>query len=246
MSCGTATWSTSCSMSDRARISWLDGWRGTALYLMLLYHLLFDFYMFGWMSWGQIMSWPLVLMEKYIAYTFIICAGISATLTRSNLKRGLVTLAAAALVTVASFLVDAPIRFGVLQFLGVAMLLYAGVGQWVQKVPEKIAPFLWLALFVIFHIVTDRTLVNARWLFWLGFRYPGYVSYDHFPVLPYIFLFFLGSWLGQMMGKYRDRLPFLDKTAPAWLTWPGRRTLIIYLLHQPVLYGLCWLVYSLT
>lgn len=230
----------------KGRISWLDGWRGTALYLMLVYHLLFDFYMFGWMRWEQIMSWPLVLMEKYIAYSFILCAGISATLTRSNLKRGLVTLAAAALVTAASFLVDAPILFGVLQFLGCAMLLYAAVGKWVRKVPEKLAPALWLVLFVVFHILTDKVLVHVRWLFWLGFRYPGYVSYDHFPILPYIFLFFLGSWAGQMIDRYRARLPILDKTAPKWLTAPGRRTLIIYLLHQPVLYGACWIVYTLT
>lgn len=231
---------------ERPRISWLDGWRGTALYLMLLYHFLFDLYMFGWMSWEQIMSWPLVLMEKYIAYTFILCAGISATLTRSNAKRGLVTLGAAALVTVASFAVDAPILFGVLQFLGVAMLIYAGAGKWVGRVPEKLAPVLWLVLFVVLHIVTDRVIVNVKWLFWLGFRYPGYVSYDHFPILPYIFLFFLGSWMGQMIAKHRDRLPFLAKTAPAWLTWPGRRTLWIYLIHQPVLYGICWLVYTIS
>ena len=230
-------------MSEKKpRILIIDGWRGTALYLMLVYHLLFDFYMFGWVRWETLMSWPLMLLEKYIAYSFILCAGISSTLTRSNVKRGLVTLAASVLVSVVSFIVDAPIRFGVLSFLGVAMLIYAAVGKWGRMVPEKLAPVLWIALFAVFHIITDRTLVNVRWLFWLGFRYPGYISYDHFPVLPYIFLFFLGSWMGQMIGKYRERLPFLEKKAPTWLTWPGQRTLWIYLIHQPVLYGACWLI----
>lgn len=233
-------------MSDRGRISWLDGWRGTALYLMLLYHLLFDFYMFGWMSWERIMSPPLVVLEKYIAYSFILCAGISSTLSRSNGKRGLLTLGAAALVTAASFAVGAPILFGVLQFLGLAMLIYAAVGKWVYRVPVKLAPVLWLALFIATHIWTDRTVVNVRWLFWLGFLYPGYISYDHFPLLPYIFLFFLGVWMGRVIREHRDRLPFLDRTAPRWLTWPGSRTLWIYLIHQPVLYGICWAIHSLT
>lgn len=230
----------------RDRILCLDAWRGIALYLMLLYHLLFDFYMFGWMSWEQIMSWPLVLLEKFIAYSFILCAGISATLTRSNAKRGLVTLGAGALVTATSYIVDAPILFGVLQFLGMAMLIYAAAGKWVRRVPEKIAPFLWLVLFVGTHILTDRVFVNAKWLFWLGFRYPGYISYDHFPILPYIFLFFLGSWAGGRIKQNRDRLLPLDRRAPKWLTLPGRRTLIIYLLHQPVLYGICLLAHNLA
>ena len=233
-------------MSDRRRIALIDGWRGTALYLMLLYHLLFDFYMFGWMSWEQIMSWPLVLLEKYIAYSFILCAGISSTMTRSNVRRGLITLAAAVLVSAVSFLVNAPILFGVLHFLGFAMLLYAAAGKWVRMVPERAAPFLWLALFVVFHILTERTFVNVKWLFWLGFRYDGFVSYDHFPILPYIFLFFLGSWMGQMIQERREALPLLERSAPRWLTWPGSHTLVIYLLHQPVLFGACWLAYTLT
>lgn len=225
------------------RLSWLDGWRGIACYLMLGYHLLFDCVMFGWVPWNAVSLWPVVLWEKYIAYSFILCAGISATLTRSNLRRGLVTLGAGLVVTAASYIVGAPIRFGVLQFLGMAMVIYAFAGQWICRVPEKAAPFLWLALFVLAHILTDRTQVSVKWLFWLGFRYEGFVSYDYFPILPYIFLFFLGSWAGQMIGRYRDKMPFLEKKAPGWLTWPGRRTLWIYLLHQPVLYGACLLIY---
>ena len=221
------------------RISWLDGWRGIACWLMIIYHLLFDFYMFGWMRWETLMSWPLVVLEKYIAYSFILCAGISATISRSVLRRGVITLGAGALVIAASFIAGAPILFGVLQFLGCAMVMYALVGKWVQRVPERIAPVLWLALFVLTHIWTDSATVDAKWLFWLGFRYPGFVSYDYFPILPYIFLFFLGSWAGQMIKRYREKMPFLEKKAPKCLTWTGSRTLWIYLLHQPVLYGAC-------
>lgn len=229
------------------RISWLDGWRGIACILMLIYHLLFDLYMFGWMSWGALMSWPLTLMEKYIAYSFIFCAGISSTLTRSNWKRGLITLGAAALVTAASYVVDAPIKFGVLQFLGMAMLIYAAVGRYVERVPERLAPALWLALFIGTHILTDRVLVGPGWLFWLGFRAPGFISYDYFPILPYIFLFFLGSWLGQELRRHRERLSCIyEARAPRALTAIGKHTMWIYLAHQPVLYGVCWVIWRLT
>lgn len=227
------------------RISWLDGWRGIACCLMIVYHLLFDCLLFGWISWDVILSWPLVLLEKYIAYSFILCAGISAELTHSNLRRGLITMAAGLVVVAASFVVDAPILFGILQFLSAAMLLYALVGKWVERVPEKLAPFLWLGLFILTYIWTDGTRVEAKWLFWLGFQYDGFVSYDYFPILPYIFLFLFGSWMGQMIKRHREKMPFLEKRAPRWLTWPGQRTLWIYLIHQPVLYGACMLVYLL-
>ncbi len=239
MSCATETLCISCSMSER--VSWLDGWRGIACWLMVIYHLLFDIYMFGWMSWDTLMSWPLVLLEKYIAYSFILCAGVSATVSRNNLRHGLIVAGAGVLVVAASFMVDSPIRFGVLQFLSAAMIVYHFLGKWAQRVPEKIAPILWLALFVLTHIWTDAARVDAKWLFWLGFRYEGFVSYDYFPLLPYLFLFFLGSWAGQMIKNHREKLPFLEKQAPKWLTWPGSRTLWIYLIHQPVLYGACYL-----
>ena len=226
----------------KGRISLLDGWRGFVLYLMVVYHLLFDLCVFGWMSWDVMNSWPMELTEAFGAYSFILCAGISSNLSRSNLRRGLVTLAAGAVVTAVSFAAGMPIRFGILQFLGLAMLLWAAAGKTVLRVPDRAAPFLWIGLFAVFRILTDRVLVSVRWLFWLGFRYPEYESYDHFPVLPYIFLFFLGGWMGSVIVKRRGSLPLLDRKAPKLLTWPGQRTLWIYLLHQPVLYGICFLI----
>lgn len=225
------------------RISWLDGWRGIACYLMLAYHLMFDLVMFGWVEPDFVQQWPVVVWQKFIAFSFILCAGWSATLTRSNFRRGLVVSGAGLIVVAASYVVGSPIKFGVLQFLGLAMMLYAVIGKWTAKVPEKIAPVLWLALFVLSWIWTANVRVEPKWLFWLGFRAGGFVSYDYVPMLPYMFLFLLGSWMGQMASKYRERLPVLEKTAPAWLTGPGRRTLLIYILHQPVMYGVCLAVY---
>ena len=221
----------------------MDGWRGSACLLMLVYHLLFDFVLFGWMDYAATQTLPMVLLQKYISYSFILCAGISSTMTRSNLKRGLITLAAGGVVTAVSYFVDAPIKFGVLQFLGLSMLLYAAVGKSTEKVPEKLAPILWLALFIASYILVSRVKTEAYWLFWLGFLYNGFVSYDYFPMMPYFFLFLLGSWAGGQIRKRRDTLPILRVRAPGFLTWPGSHSFLIYMIHQPVLYGGCWLVY---
>jgi len=228
-------------MSDR--IPLLDAWRGAACYLMFVYHLLFDFVIFGWMKYEVIQTLPMVLFEKLIAYSFILCAGISATMTRSNLKRGLITLAAGGLVTAVSYFIGAPIKFGILQFLGLSMLLYAALGKIARKLPERLAPVIWLVLFAASLLLTNRVQTESRWLFWLGFLYEGFESFDYFPLLPNFFLFLLGSWMGDQAAKHRDELPILKRNAPGILTWPGRHSLVIYLLHQPILFGCCWLVY---
>ncbi len=212
---------------------------------MVVYHLLFDCLMFGWRSWGFLLSWPIVLLERFIAYSFILCAGFSAVYSHHNIRRGIITELAGALVIIASFVVSAPILFGVLQFLGVAMILYGLVGRWIEKIPELVAPILWIVLFVGTTILTNNVRVEVKWLFWLGFSYPGFVSYDYFPVMPYIFLFFLGSWIAREVKGRWSGLTVLTKKAPGWLTWPGRHTLWIYILHQPILYGACFLIYIL-
>ena len=171
---------TSCSTSER--IGALDAWRGLACWCMLVYHLAFDLFRFGWLSWEQFDSVPMFLFERFIAWSFILCAGISCCLSRGNIRRGLICAAAGALVVAASYAVGAPIRFGILQFLSAGMLLYGLFGKWL-RLPYRAAPVAYLALY-------------AR---------------------------------------------LLSAPMPAALTWTGRHTLLIYLVHQPVLYGACWL-----
>ena len=68
---------------------------------------------------------------------------------------------------------------------------------------------------------------------WLGFPFPGFVSSDYFPLLPWIFLF----WSGYFLYRLRPEEPHRELPRVAVLTWMGRHSLLIYLLHQPVVYG---------
>lgn len=68
-----------------------------------------------------------------------------------------------------------------------------------------------------------------------GFCAPGFFSADYYPLLPWIFVFLAGSYVG---------IPLRDSRAPSWcyptrsraLTWVGRHAILIYLLHQPILF----------
>ncbi len=228
-------------MSERIR--WVDGWRGLVCVLMVFYHFVFDLTMFGWVPYAITERWPLFLLQRFIALSFIFLSGVSAHFTHSNLRRGLITLAAGAVVVGASYVVDAPIRYGILQFLGCAMILYHFLGKYAERVPDRPAPWLWAALYLLTRVVSYRAVVEPRWLYWLGLRYRGFTSFDWVPFFPNIFMFFLGGWFGKRLMAAPEDSRLRTVGAPGWLAWTGRRTLWIYMLHQPVLYGACWLAY---
>ena len=74
----------------------------------------------------------------------------------------------------------------------------------------------------------------SPWLFPLGFPQPWFASADYFPILPWTLLFLAGSYLG--VWARAGRLPsFCYRGCVPALRTLGRKSLWIYLLHQPVL-----------
>lgn len=69
---------------------------------------------------------PLMELLRYaIVGSFIAISGVCARLSKRPLRRGLIVLAAALLVSAVTYLVGAPVYWGILHLLGVCMLLYA-------------------------------------------------------------------------------------------------------------------------
>ena len=77
----------------------------------------------------------------------------------------------------------------------------------------------------------------------LGFTAPGFYSADYFPLFPWLFLFLVGTALGGWCLEHRES-KILTASLPGALTWPGRYSLLIYVLHQPVLYGVSYLIWG--
>lgn len=220
------------------RIELLDALRGFCIILMVAYHCGFDLVLYGlipsWVLYNPLLN----LLQPFFAGIFILISGISSRFSRNNVKRGFKTLAAAALVTVVSYLVGEPIKFGILHFLGCAMILYGLYRKWIDKIPQKAAPILFAVLFIAFWPLTGMQF-DVSFLWWLGFVPENFFSADFYPILPWIFIFLLGTWCGIFI---KDRkLPgwFYDMKVPV-LPWIGRKSLWIYLLHQPVLTGICY------
>lgn len=239
--------SSSASMSDpmpaKPRYYALDVLRGLSILLMVAYHFGYDLVAYGLLPQWILYNPLLDFLQVLFASVFIAISGASSTFSRSNLRRGLKILAAAAVVSLITALV-APqefIRFGILHFLGVAALLYELFRPLLNRI--RINPVVCLGLFIISRLLLQPTYEIPH-LWWLGIRQASFTSGDYFPLFPWIFMYLLGVWLGRAVSAnklpgwfYRMRAPLLEKL--------GAHTLLVYLLHQPVCMGITLLLIQL-
>lgn len=227
----------------RRRFDILDTWRTLAIVLMVAYHFLYDLYIFGIISASQLFSAPLNVLERFICCSFILLAGASARFSRNNLRRGLTVLAAGVVVEIGAAVGGQTIRWGVLMLLGTSMVIWHFLGKGLQKWKPGNLAIVSFCLFLFTRWWTKVTPASVSWLYPLGFTAPGFYSADYFPLLPWFFMFLMGTVLGGWCLNHRDNR-LLTAPLPAALTWPGRHSLVIYVLHQPVLYGVSYLIWG--
>lgn len=250
---------------SRERYNLLDTIRGVLLINMVLYHGLYDVvHIMGVpMAWytGPIgYSW-----QQGICWGFILLSGFCFRLSRRPLRHGLIILGAGVLVTVVTAIAmpSERIIFGVLYLLGLCGLIQCGV--WALWSRLRLPPFpagpglLMAALaFLLTREVPSgyigfeglRLFELPAWLYrWdfmavLGFPGPGFWSSDYFPVIPWVFLYLCGYFLWRLIGS-RQRV--MDRLRPGVrpLSFIGRHSLLIYLLHQPALMLLFTLLQAL-
>ncbi len=227
------------------RIQLIDGLRGIAVVLMVIHHFLYDLvYFLGAPGW--LFSNPVFDFLHYIfAGLFILLAGISSRFSRSNVKRGLKVIGVAILFTIVTYLIEMPILFGILHFLGLCMLLYGLTQRFWERFDGVWFPILCAVLAALSAWAVNSIHIESRWLWMLGWTYPEFVSYDYFPLFHWVFVLLLGTWLG---GKIREgKFPkwFYDANMPVFPRI-GRWSLIIYIVHQPILYCITMLIKMLT
>jgi len=237
------------------RLAKIDGLRGLTLISMVLYHALWDVVFI----FGRDIPWynrtPGFIWQQSICWTFILLSGFSVGLGKRQLRRGITVFLCGAVISAVTIVLmpEDAVRFGILTFMGSAMLLMIPV-QRLLGAPGRTGSasllIVSLFLFMLTRRINSGYLLNLRlpeaWYAndltaFLGFPPADFFSTDYFPLIPWVFLYLAGYGIyGIMSGERGDSgiKAFLKEGSCPPLEFIGRHTLIIYMLHQPVIYGL--------
>lgn len=218
---------------DKKRIWEVDALRFIAIILMLIYHLVFDLkeYLNIDVNYEEF-HWYIIGISSAIIFMFT--SGLSSGLSKNPIKRGIQVLACGMLVTLVSFIFfkDMYIRFGILHFLGVCMIISPAL----RKMDNLTLLLIGLAC-VIAGICTENIRINIPYLLPLGLKYKGFRSFDYYPLIPYLSVYILGILVYRNYYKERKSI-FKKELYSNFIRKISEKSLFIYLIHQPIYYAL--------
>ena len=234
--------------APRGRIVALDMARALALLAMAVFHFTFDLEMFGLLPAGTMMQ-PFWRWFAYLtAGSFLFLVGVSLVLAhpdrvrwRGFWRRFAMIAAAALAITAVTYVAmpDAFIFFGILHCIAVASLL----GLALRHLPP--VALIVLGMVVIWLPQTLRlSLLDAPWFWWTGLQAVGVQSVDYLPLFPWLGPVIFGIAMGQVAtrtGLWARLSRWQPPHTVLVLAWPGRHSLAVYLIHQPVLISVIWL-----
>ena len=244
--------------TSKPRYPLLDQIRGLALLSMMAYHAAWDLvYLFG-VEWPWYHSRGAFFWQQATCWTFILLSGFCAPMGRRGYRRGLTVFACGWIISavMAIFMPDSPNLFGILVFLGSAMMLTTVLRSLLAKIPPIAGMSVSFLTFAVLRPI-GRGIIGwgkwkmavPKWLYrnnltaFLGFPHDSFYSTDYFPLLPWIFLFLTGYFFYFIM-KEKGRLQHLPRLPLPLVEGLGKASLYVYMAHQPVIYAVLRLVFS--
>lgn len=229
------------SLSNQ-RILLIDTVRGIAIVGVVLFHIVWDLEFSGlidgfafhpvWLAFGRL-----------LAGTFMFLVGVSLVLAHGKgfrpirfVRRVAIIGAAAMSISLVTWFAfpQTYIFFGILHAIAVSSLL----GVLFLNLPALVSLTSGVGLLMLPQFVKSD-LFNTRWLAWIGVSSSPPPSNDFVPMLPWAGLTLMGIFLAKVSYSKNSgsgAFPDLHNAKPTRiLSWMGRNSLTIYLVHQPLL-----------
>ena len=237
--------------SPMVRFWEVDLLRGIAILLMVLYHFAFDLDYFGLVK-IDVKSGVFLTIARLAVTLFLLLVGLSLTLSFSRavrlgredrfaarlFRRSAWILSLALCISAVTYLLlgRGYIIFGALHMIGLSLLLAYPFLRLGRK------NFILGSILIILGWYVQDISVDHYWLLWLGLAPPGFYSLDYIPLIPWFGVVLFGVGLGGLLYPgYRRRInlpELVESTGGFWaapLCFLGRNSLVIYLVHQPLI-----------
>lgn len=239
------------------RVYFFDEWRGLAILLMVLYHGAYDLVEIFGIEWPLFHSFGMHVIQQGIAGSFIFISGVACRFSHNNRRRGIIAFGFGMVLTIVTLLVipSQRVMFGILHLLGVSMLIFSLIQPLLDKLHPAAGFLLMLGFYACTMYLPDgvlgvppiavrlpQSIYELGILFPLGFSSPQFFSSDYFPILPWLFFFLTGSYFG-VFAKQGTLPAYFYRQHSKPLAKVGKYSLWIYLLHQPIMYGILLLVF---
>ena len=91
-------------------------------------------------------------------------------------------------------------------------------------------------------IIGSNPWFDSRALSWIGFVTTKPATEDYVPLAPWAGVAALGVAAGDWLTRHPLHALAPLGRAPRWLQWLGRHSLLVYMIHQPLLLAALWLV----
>lgn len=184
---------------------------------------------------GAILFFIAVGISGYISYSTKISRQSFSAVSNIFLKRGTILVGLGFLISIVVFLVipSRPILFGVLSFIGLSTILlpYFIYSKYLSWILLFTAPL--MGYFLSSVDVTTMSLLI------FGIYPSNFESLDYWPLIPWISVILIGLEIGRKLypkGVSKISLPKPESRYINVIQWVGSHTLILYILHIPVLY----------
>lgn len=234
----------------KERFLFMDLWKILAIINMVFYQMYYDTYIVqgsenAWLDINYLQLW-----QKYILGSFIVISGMTLNLCRNNLLRAAKFIVLGTLISLLSYLFipQYPNYYGVLLFLGTAIVIVNPMLCWFGKAQASCGLILSAIGYELTRHLSDnvimwqgKVIVNlpewlyGSWNIWLGLPQKDFFSINYVPLLPNIFLLLIGFYLLRFFREHETGHKYLKISKNKILAYVSSSSLLIYLLHYPIL-----------